>query len=108
MLDSSPYTPPTTLKIEECSVILEMIRTNPCEWNWPGLVSLFERLERLIEQLGSEFHGCPACNVQAAAAAGEFEAYRRGEEIRQQANGDLVCNRCGRVVAPAEGPRDVG
>lgn len=35
---------------------------------------------------------CPAC---------EQDARRPGEAIRQELNGDLVCHRCGCVVAPA-------
>lgn len=44
---------------------------------------------------------CPRRECRGCHPSGG-ELYRRGETIRQQTNGDLVCTICGRVTAPAE------
>jgi len=43
---------------------------------------------------------CPGCHESGG------DRFRRGEDIRQRANGDLVCTACGRVTAPAEPPAE--
>lgn len=58
-----------------------------------GYESAFRILRReVLELLAVE---CPACHPSGG------DRYRRGEDIHQLANGDLVCTACGRVTSKA-------
>jgi hypothetical protein len=53
-------------------------------WEPSTLAVIAGWIKRARRDAGAE---CPGCE-------------RRGLDIRQEANGDLVCHRCGRMVAP--------
>jgi len=54
-------------------------------WEPATLAVITGWIKRARRDAGTE---CPGCD-------------RRGLDIRQETNGDLVCHRCGRMVAPA-------
>lgn len=58
-----------------------------------GYESAFRILRRdVLELMAVE---CPGCHASGG------DRYRRGADIRQVANGDLVCIACGRVTSEA-------
>ncbi len=54
MSDRPTHPADIDLKIREAETVLDLIRKQPCSWQWPVIESLLTRLERLIAELRQE------------------------------------------------------